>query len=142
MKKQSVLIISFFVIATILFCFFASCSSQVLQYPLQKEYLSKNDYTSPYLYFDTDDCRWNTGQGKLYDHNLNGNYEIKDNVIICTETYWDLRIELELTGNNEIKVLSIKDKDGVLDWLHEGDILTHFTEEPTVSNAIEFTGNY
>ena len=141
MKKIFILIISFFVIATLLFCFLASCSSQVLQYPLQKEYLSKNDYISPYLYFETDDCRWYTGQGKLYDHNLSGNYEIKDNVIICTETYWDLRIELELTGNNKIKVLSIKDKDGVLDWLHEGDILTHFTEEPTVSNATAFTGS-
>jgi len=123
---------SFFIGIIILSCIsiLTSCSYPTLQCNFHNEYLIQNDFSSPYFHFEQDDCEWHTGRGKIYDHCLNGKYIIKDNMIVCKESYWNLSIELELIENDRIRIVSIKDNDSVLDWLNEGDVLTCFNEIP------------
>ena len=126
MKRKSVLAAVSMLIAAAIFFLFASCTSKDQNYTLHEEYFTQNNYTSPYLFFHLEDQRWYTGQGMVFDHVLNGEYKISGNRIVCHEHYWDLTIELELIGDELIKVTSVKDKDNVLLWLNEGDILTYF----------------
>ena len=130
MKRKSALIARMFFMTILLFTLVTSCSTQGQQYLLQKEYLINNDDISPYLVFDPDECEWHTGQGRLYDYGLRGNYEAKGNTFICTGVYWHLVLELELIGEDKIRVVSIEDTDGVLDWLHEWGVLTHYPDSP------------
>ncbi|MBO4423061.1 MAG: hypothetical protein J5879_06455, partial [Clostridia bacterium] len=67
--------ISFIILGLMILSFIslsASCSSNPSQFVLQNEYVAKNDYTSPYLYFEKDSCMWHTGRGMVYDHDLSG----------------------------------------------------------------------
>lgn len=107
----------------------ASCSSQTSRFALQKEYRSQSAVGSPYFFFDTDTCTWRTGQGIAYDYSLSGEYSIKGDILVCNESYRDLSVEIELTGNDTIRIVSLNDNDGILDWLNGGDVLTSFSED-------------
>ena len=132
MKRKTISYVFFGLMILSFISLLASCSSKPSQFVLQNEYVAQNDFTSPYLYFEKDDSKWYAGQGRVYDHNLNGHFELNGDMIVCTESYWNISMELELIGNDRIKIISIKDNDHVLDWLNEGDVLTFFAEAPTV----------
>ena len=132
-SRRTVLIICTVFIAFSFVYMLTSCSSRTSQFELQGIYLAQNEITSPYFRFDQDGREWHTGQGRAYDHSLYGEYKIKGDTIVCRSSKTssrNLSIELELIGNDKIKIVSIKDKDGVLDWLKEGDILTYYTDAP------------
>ena len=83
MNRKSVLAAGLILIFVSVLMLFTSCSLRGSHYALHEEYEIENEYISPYLLFDTKEQKWHTGQGMVYDHNLNGEYTVNGDNIVC-----------------------------------------------------------
>ena len=50
---------------------------------------------------------------------------MRGNRLTCRDKRYGLTVIMELIGEDQLQIVSIKDKSGQLDWLKAGDVLVH-----------------
>lgn len=79
----------------------------------------------PFVSFDIEKGEWRTGRAGVISFSLGGNFTMRGNRLTCRDKRYGLTVIMELIGEDQLQIVSIKDKSGQLDWLKAGDVLVH-----------------